>query len=174
MAAIALRRGQILPAASLAVGLAALALLGGALWLQHGEGFAPCSLCLYQRGPHMAVALIGLYGALIAPSAPQAARLCLVAAGLLLALGVAIALYHVGVEARWWQGPQSCAGVQGIARTIAEMEERLKSARLIRCDAVAWSLWGISLAGYNALFSAVLAAGAFLAAARPAEERRAA
>ena len=49
---------------------------------------------------------------------------------------------------------------QALQQPLAEAE------LVVRCDEVPWSLMGISLAGFNLIASALLAAGCFLLAAR--------
>jgi disulfide bond formation protein DsbB len=44
--------------------------------------------------------------------------------------------------------------------------DQLSTTRVIRCDEAPWQLFGISLAGWNALASLTLAAGSLSAALR--------
>ncbi len=50
--------------------------------------------------------------------------------------------------------------------SIAELREQLLETRFIPCDEVPWSLFGISMAGYNVLASLGLALASFWAALR--------
>jgi disulfide bond formation protein DsbB len=47
----------------------------------------------------------------------------------------------------------------------------IEAAPVVRCDVVAWSLFGISMAGYNVMLSLALAAFAFVSAFRRARAR---
>jgi len=154
-----------LTSAASAVGLGALMLLLGALVFEHGLGLAPCPLCLDQRGPLAAAAMLALTAAATAPLAPGAARIPLTGAGSILLIGAGIALYHSGVELHWWPGPQSCTAA-GLPGAITDLRAALSGARIIRCDAIPWSLFGLSLANYNAIVSTALAALAGLATRR--------
>jgi disulfide bond formation protein DsbB len=147
-----------------ALGAAACAgLLAAAFAFQHIGGLAPCPLCIWQRWPHVAGAALGLAAFAAPPS--RAGRLAAGAAALALAAGAALALYHVGVEQRWWQGPSTCVGGGDIgALSTAELLARIKAAPLVRCDEVAWSLAGLSMAAWNGVASAGLA-GLFALAA---------
>ena len=89
--------------------------------------------------------------------------ICVIAA--LTATGLAI--YHSGVELKLWLGPQHCSGgVSGLAQmSTQDLMSALESAPVVRCDDVAWSLLGISMAGWNAIISAGLS-GLWLAALR--------
>ena len=59
-----------------------------------------------------------------------------------------IGVFHAGVEYRWWQGLTGCAST-----TAGTTLEELMRAPVVRCDAPQWTLGGVSLAGFNAIFS---------------------
>lgn len=146
------------------VALASAAVLGTALASQFLGGLVPCDLCLYQRWPYVATIAAGLAGvALVRGRAARRALLAL--SGVAFVVGGAIAFYHVGVEQHWFAGPGACAGTVGEPESIEELRRRLLAAPIVRCDEVAWSLFGISMAGYNVIASAALAAASFAAAA---------
>ena len=63
----------------------------------------------------------------------------------------AIGAFHAGVEYGWWQGITSCASPLGAAG--GDPLAAIMDAPLVRCDTAPWSLFGISLAGWNALIS---------------------
>jgi disulfide bond formation protein DsbB len=132
--------------------LGSLSLLLGALAFQYLGGLAPCHLCLLQRWPH-AVA-VGL-GVMIL--AWPRRGLALLAALAVLA-GAGIAIYHVGVEQAWWQGPTSCTAPEPATQSAGELLDQILATPVVLCDQVAWSLWGISMAGWNAIASLGLAA----------------
>lgn len=153
--------GRLAPAGLL---LASAALLGGAFAFQHLGGLAPCALCLWQRWPHAAVVALCLLALAFGPGRWTAVLLAL-AAGALLA-GAGIAAFHVGVEQHWWQGTAECGSAFGPAGSIDELRARLLAQPVVRCDEVAWSLFGLSMAAYNLVLSVALAAAALWAAAR--------
>lgn len=137
------------------------ALWGGALFFEYVVGLAPCELCLAQRWPHKIVIVLALL-ALFAgdrASTPWLLGLC----GLVLAAGAAIAFYHVGVEQHWFSGPTACTGAASSAATVEELTRQIMGQQVVRCDQIAWSLFGISMAGWNLLFSLALAAFGFYA-----------
>ena len=145
--------------ALLALGLLGPAMLAGALAFQHLLGLAPCVLCVWQRWPWVAVALIGLLGAFLLPARLRPAALGLAAVTLL--VGAGIAGFHVGVEQQWWAGTAECGSgnLYGSGASVADIRRQLMSTPVVRCDEVAWSLAGISMAGWNGLIG--LAAAAF-------------
>ncbi len=80
----------------LSVALAALALLGVALYLQFVENMLPCPLCIMQRYGFAAVALICLVTAML----PQAASRAGAGLGLIAALtGGGVAGWHLWIKA---------------------------------------------------------------------------
>ncbi len=119
-------------------------LLGGALASQYVFGLPPCEMCHWQRWPHYA-ALVPALGAFFAPE--QLRKLLVMLAALLVAVSGAIGAFHAGVEYGWWQGVTACAS------SGATTLEDLLNAPLVRCDVAPWTLFGISLAGYNAIIS---------------------
>jgi disulfide bond formation protein DsbB len=149
--------------AALLLLLASAALWGGALFFQYVVGLAPCELCLLQRWPHKIVIVLALL-ALFAgdrASTPWLLALC----GAVLAAGAAIAFYHAGVEQHWFAGPTACTGAPQSAATVEELKRQIMGQQPVRCDRIAWSLFGISMAGWNFLASTALAVFAFAAAA---------
>jgi len=135
------------------------ALLGGAFAFQYIGGLAPCILCWWQRYAHIAGIVIA--GAALGLSASGESRvgwMLLAAAALALLAGAGIAAFHVGVEQHWWAGTAECGSQVGGAGGIEALRARLMAQPVVRCDEIAWSLFGISMAGYNLIFSLVLAA----------------
>jgi len=139
-----------------------LALLGGAYLSQYGFGLVPCEMCWWQRYAHFAALAV----ALVAVQQPRQA-LPAVLAGLAIAVAGAIGAYHAGVEYHWWKGLTECSA-NSIAGS-ADPLDAIMNAPLVRCDAVQWSLFGISLAGWNFLISTLAAASIFLLLARSAK-----
>jgi disulfide bond formation protein DsbB len=141
--------------------LVSAATVGGAFAFQYLGGYAPCILCWWQRYAHFAVIGFAVLALLPVP-APLRAVLLLGAVASALA-GAGIAVFHVGVEQHWWQGTAECGSTLGPASSIEEMRKMLLAQPVVRCDEVAWSLFGISMAGYNALISLALAVVGFAA-----------
>ncbi|MEM1363581.1 MAG: disulfide bond formation protein B [Pseudomonadota bacterium] len=151
------RRLAVLLAAAGSAGL-----LLGALAFQYLGGLAPCQMCLWQRWPHLAAILIaGLTLALPGWLWPWLGALAAASSG-------AIGLFHAGVERGWWEGLTACAGGQDIgALTPEELLAQIMEAPLVRCDEIAWQMLGLSMAGWNAVISFVLAGLWIYAATRP-------
>ena len=151
-------RSRPLAAAAMTIAILGGAAILGAWFFQYGLGLKPCPLCLEQRyAYYLAIPL----GALVALAAARGASRPLLVIGLVIvalaALGNAgLGVYHAGVEWQWWAGPQDCSGpLEDIG---GNLRSRLESINVVRCDEAAWRFLGLSLAGYNALVSALLAA----------------
>jgi disulfide bond formation protein DsbB len=138
-----------------AIALAApLMLLGGAYVSQYGFGLVPCEMCWWQRYAHFAA----LPFALLAFALPRS-RIAIALAALAIAVSSAIGAFHAGVEYHWWEGLTRCS----VSPTADDIWNNLK---VVRCDEVQWSLFGISLAGWNFLFSGAAALAIFALLAR--------
>jgi disulfide bond formation protein DsbB len=81
--------------------------------------------------------------------------------------GALIAGFHVGVELKWWPGLAECAA-GGTYQASGDILGALsKSMDVPACDKVAWSMFGISMAGWNMLVSLGLVAMSVLSIAFP-------
>lgn len=126
-------------------------LLGGAFAFQYVGGLAPCEMCIWQRWPH-GIAIVLALAALASPPRWKIGLLLLAALSVLTTAGIGV--FHVGVEQHWWQGPAACTATDlGAGDFLANV----MAIPVVQCDRVAWSLAGISMAGYNAIFSVLIA-----------------
>ena len=137
-----------------------LALLLTAFGFQYIGGLVPCVLCWWQRYPHLAAVAIGVLALVVrGPLFPLL--------GALAALATAgIGIFHVGVEQTWWEGLATCSvnTLQGVSAADL-LNTDVTVGAPAGCGTIAWSLFGISMAGWNALASLGLAA-VWIAAAR--------
>jgi len=128
------------------------ALLAGAWGSQLIGGLYPCEMCHWQRWPHYA-ALVPALLAFFVPQRSVRGSLVILAA-LLIAVSGAIGVAHAGVEYGWWQGFTACTStVNFTGGSAADRLNAILKAPVIRCDVAQWTLGGISLAGFNAIFS---------------------
>jgi len=111
-------------------------LLAGAYISEYGFGLFPCEMCWWQRYPHFVAVALAIVS-YVAP--PKRAWIAL--AALAVAVSGAIGGFHAGVEYRWWESPLGCTASDPF------------SLEFVRCDEPAWTLMGISLAGFNAMLS---------------------
>jgi disulfide bond formation protein DsbB len=130
----------------LAAGVSAALLV--AVFVFQALGYAPCKLCWWQRYPHMAAVAVGLLALAWQPAALLAWLGALAAA----ATG-AIGVYHTGVEQSWWTGPDTCTSAPIGGVSAQDLLNQIMAAPLVRCDEVAWALFGVSMASWNAIVS---------------------
>ncbi len=124
------------------------ALLGGAYLSQYGFGLFPCEMCWWQRYPHFAALALGIAAFRLKPPQVWTAL-----AGLAILTSGLIGGFHAGVEYGWWEGITGCAAPPSGTDLLD-----FKAAPLIRCDVAPWTLFGVSLAGFNFLISSVAGA----------------
>ncbi|HHL43763.1 MAG TPA: disulfide bond formation protein B [Hellea balneolensis] len=132
-------------------------LLLGALAFEHIGGLAPCQMCYWQRHAHKAVifisglALIYQYGL----KKEQHIRTFNLLIGLAFLVSFGLAFWHTGVELKWWPGPKTCSAIQtGKVITGEDIFKALDGkVKLPSCGDVPWSLFGLSMAAYNAILS---------------------
>jgi len=132
-------------------------LLAGAHIFQ-AMGYEPCDLCLDQREAHWTALAITALGLVISRGfrAPLLAAAAVGTAALVYGLGAGLAFYHTGVEFHFWPGPASCSG-SGTITEISDLSSGLDGSRpRVSCDQTGWSFLGVTMAGYNLLFSAGL------------------
>jgi len=127
------------------------ALLAGAWGSQLFGGLYPCEMCHWQRWPHYAALLLAVLALLLRATA--ASRPLVLLAALAILVSGAIGVFHAGVEYRWWQGLTRCSSPISGGGSTADVLSQIMNAPTVRCDEVQWSLFGISLAGWNALIS---------------------
>lgn len=133
--------------------------LAAAWYFQLVVGLAPCPLCLDQRIAYYAAVPLALVAFAAAKGGRAGlARALLVLLGLAMLANMALAIFHAGVEWRFWSGPTTCTGAPVMTGDVLSA---LKGARVPRCDEAAWRLFGLSMAGWNALIAAGLALVAF-------------
>jgi disulfide bond formation protein DsbB len=143
--------------------LIAAAVIIAALAFEHIGGYSPCPLCLQQRYayylgiPALAAALV-----LMRLTHRKAAAALLATVGVAFLVNAGLGVYQAGAEWRFWEPPATCA-------TPTELPTfDVKNMNLDRvpasCGVASWRFLGLSFAGWNAVASAGIAAGAALAA----------
>ncbi len=136
------------------------ALLAGAFGFEYIGGLLPCTLCLWQRWPHAAALVLGALGLAL----PQ--RIWPILGAVAALSTAAIALFHVGVEQTWWEGLATCTADALAGVSVDDLlSTQTTVGAPVRCDAIAWQMLGISMAGWNGLISLLLA-GFWIKAAR--------
>lgn len=143
---------------ALAILLVAAASIAGALVFE-ALGYIPCELCLKERIPYYVAIPMAALAVFYAARGPRKSlHAMLVALALVFTVSAAFGAYHVGIEWGFWRGPTECSGVLDQPRAVADFLAQLQTVRLTRCDVPALKLLGLSLAAWNVVISAGLAA----------------
>jgi len=157
--------------AALAILAIAAATLAGAWFFQLVLEILPCPLCLEQRyAYYFAVPFAAVVAIAAAKGAPRGVVLAGLAILALAALANAVlGSYHAGVEWGFWKGPTDCTGTGFNPGSAGSLFDNLDKVKVVRCDEVQFRFLGISLAGYNALISLLMAAVAAWGMAKTAK-----
>jgi disulfide bond formation protein DsbB len=156
--------------AAVAIAAVAAATIAGAWFFQLVLDIVPCPMCLEQRWAYYAIIPLAILIALLARAgAPRGVLLLALAVIALAALcNAGYGAYHAGVEWKFWPGPTSCTGNPAFNLGGGSLLDQLDKVKIVPCDVVQWRFLGISLAGYNALISLLMAAIAAWGIARSA------
>ena len=142
----------------ISLGAISLSMILFVLISEYVFGFAPCSLCLIQRYPHMLVAITSLWLIFF-----RTHNFFLYPVNtLVMALSIILASYHVGVEQSIFQGPQSCSSsnLSLVSEKSAEtLLKEILNTSVVRCNEVIWSFMGLSMATWNLILSMALFIG---------------
>lgn len=154
---------RLRPIWPLLTALASGAMLAVAHASERFGGLAPCPLCIDQRHWHWGVVAVSLAALIAVRLRPGLSRAAAALVGLALLGAAGMAAYHVAVEQHWVVA-QCDARIDPDDIRPLDFEGAFEAPR---CDVVAWSLFGISMAGYNMLASLALALASFAVAFVP-------
>jgi disulfide bond formation protein DsbB len=136
-----------------------LVVIGGAFYFEYVVKLVPCELCLKERWAwYAAIPLTAIV--LVSRPSDRKGWLTLGFAALFLA-SLGLAIYHVGVEQHVFPSPAACTSPSLKGLSVEELTKQLLATPVVRCDDIQWSLFGISLAGWNALASLAMVVFAF-------------
>lgn len=142
-----------------------------ALIMQFSFGLVPCVLCLYQRIPYAIAIVVSVIAILLSPSQR---RILILLCGIAYMGNVSLAFYQLGVENhRWAERVCTTTPITAAVPTLSltDLQYALEQAVEMPCDVVQWSLFGLSLSGYNFLISLGLAVICLAAASRKVVRR---
>jgi disulfide bond formation protein DsbB len=148
--------------------LASAGMLAIAHAFQTFGGLAPCALCLRQREVYwtaLTLAAVFMVIVRLRGGARWREATCWVLA-LVFLFGAGLAAFHAGVEWKFWPGPTTCVGGGDVSS--ADLQALLNGEKFAApsCDKAAWVFAGLSMAGWNAVASLILAGLSVLAALR--------
>lgn len=134
-----------------------VAALATAYTAQYYFEIKPCILCLYQRFPYAVASVFGLAGIMMPRGKGRNFLIGLCVPVFL--IGAGIAAYHVGVEQHWWASATGCGGKLVEETSNTDFLNALQIIPPKPCDAIDWTLFGVSMAVYNVALYTALALG---------------
>jgi disulfide bond formation protein DsbB len=136
--------------------LICVGILTTAYIMEHFFGVRPCQMCLYERNIFMAVGVFSFLSFFLIPA--RFHSMSLIILGFFFMGGAIFAAYHVAIQQHLVALPAFCSANDfGAIDSVESLREEMLKTPLVRCDQVTWSLFGLSLAAYNALLSFGLA-----------------
>lgn len=116
----------------------------------------PCILCVYQRYIFSICLLWCVIGCIVG----DVPKWLWVILSLSFVAGLIFSVYQVGVELHWWQGPESCSGINTMKnlenlnpeQALEQFRKNLLNNNIVRCDQVNWRILGISATIWTAIF----------------------
>jgi|TARA_B100001250_G_scaffold307883_1_gene269754 Disulfide bond formation protein DsbB len=126
--------------------------LVSAFVIEYGFNHQPCKLCLYERIPYFLSILLIAKIFLIRGYE----KVTLLILSLIFIISSILAFYHFGIEQGFFKESLACA-VENLSENLTK-EDLLKelSQNSISCKDVSFSIFGISLAAINTIFSIAL------------------
>lgn len=137
--------------AALLIFAVAFATIAGA-WIFEYYGYLPCELCLKQRWAYYLGVPLALVVGVLAPRNMSLAKAGLALLAVLWLASMVFGIYHSGVEWKWWPGPTACTTQVGFSGGLPDLTKPA-----VMCDTPALRIFGLSLAGWNAVISLGLA-----------------
>jgi disulfide bond formation protein DsbB len=133
--------------------------LVGAWVAEYVFGFQACVLCLYQRYLYIAAIIISSIGLFFLRG--RFKDLFSVLTALVLLSNAGTAAYQVAIENKWVELPKLCAAPI-VDESFEAFKAMITAKPHVSCDKVEWSLFDISMAGYNALLALMLSILSFI------------
>ena len=145
----------------------AIATLAGAFAFQHLGGLEPCPICIWQRWPYVAGAVLAAVGIAVVRQRPS--QILYWGALLVFLGGAVLSAWHAGIEYGFWSGPATCNMAMNLGDLSGEaLLDAIEARPLVRCDTPAWTLAGVSLAGWSVLIQLAIAGMLVPSVFRPA------
>jgi len=143
----------------LVAALVSASLLLGAFGFEVFGRYAPCPLCIQQRWAHaylLGAGLILFIGlTVLKPMNAWAARGATLIVAALAGFSAWRAGYHAGGEYGFWR--LDCLAADTSSISVDQLLNSLSTAtNVVLCDEPAWTLFGVSMAGYNAIISGLV------------------
>ena len=130
--------------------LASSLMLLSAFYLEYFEGALPCDLCITQRWFHGLIITYSLISIFILEKFINVKIFILIVLSFTWLASAIAGLYHFGIEMNFWLGPDDCSSNIDFSKDLLTY---LLNKSPIKCDEIMFKIFGLSLAGWNALLS---------------------
>lgn len=119
-------------------------------------GIEPCYLCYIQRYLYGFAIFSCLFSAFIVERVESIKYFALLS----LLINTGFSFYHVGVEHKWWKGPESCISkafslnVDSLNQddAVESLKKQLEHRKVVPCDQITWRIFSIPATIWNTLF----------------------
>ena len=128
-------------------------MLISAFYLEYFQGALPCDLCITQRWFHGLIIAYSFIIIFILKKTKFSKKLLLLGACVIWLSSFLAGLYHFGIEMKFWNGPDGCSSNIDFSKDTLTY---LMSKSPIKCDEIMIEIFGLSLAGWNALISFII------------------
>ena len=125
-------------------------MLLSAFYLEYFHNAFPCDLCITQRWFHALIISYSLIVIFISKSSFFTNKLILIGLSITWIASSVAGLYHFGIEMNFWKGPDECSSAIHFSKDTLKY---LLNKSTIKCDEVMFKVFGLSLAGWNAIMS---------------------
>ena len=125
-------------------------MLLSAFYLEYFHNAFPCDLCITQRWFHALIISYSLIAIFISKSSFFTNKLIVIGLSITWIASSVAGLYHFGIEMNFWKGPDECSSAIDFSKDTLKY---LLNKSPIKCDEVMFKVFGLSLAGWNAIMS---------------------
>ena len=130
-------------------------LLVGAWTFQYGFDYPPCTMCYWQRHAHKVVLAIAAVAIALQFGGKPMPKIFNTLLALAFLGSVGMAFWHVGVEYKIFEGPQTCAAggsLDGFNPNdpLGGLDKKIKGPS---CSEALWHFLGLSMAAWNGIIS---------------------
>ena len=133
--------------------LASSSMLLSAFYLEYFQGALPCDLCITQRWFHALIITYSLISIFILEKLINVKIFILIVLSFTWLASSIAGLYHFGIEMNFWTGPDDCSSNIDFSKDTLTY---LLNKSPIKCDEIMFKIFGLSLAGWNALLSLLM------------------
>lgn len=112
----------------------------------------PCKLCIYQRIPYVIVGVITIVN-IIKLFRNVLNKIINLTIEILLIINFSIAIFHYGIERRFFRFQSNCLNNLGDAENFEDYKKMLANQDYILCDQVSYEFFGVPISIWNAIYA---------------------